>query len=290
MASITQDAVMPAAGSQPKHRLTRGVVFRWAALILLMVWLVAPMIPLFIWSVSFRWFFPDILPSQLSSRAWEYVFSPTSGTLRALWDTTVIAAAVTVISILVGVPAGRALGMHQFRGKRLVELLMLAPTIVPGLAVILGIHVVFIRMGLADTLLGVVLVHLIPTLPYMVLVMAGVFANYQPEFEEQARSLGADPVRTLWYVMIPAILPGVIVGGLFVFLISWSQYILTLLIGGGQVLTLPMLLFNFASSGDNAMTGALSVVFVLPGILIMLFTSRFLTGENAAAGGLGRFQ
>jgi putative spermidine/putrescine transport system permease protein len=264
----------------------RGVL-RWIGVSILLIWLVAPMIPLLIWSISFRWFFPDLLPSQLSGRAWEYVFSPTADVFPALIDTTIIALSVTVISILIGVPAGRALGLHNFAGKRIVELLILAPTIVPGLAVVLGIHVVFIRYGLATTMIGVILVHLIPTLPYMTLVMSGVFANYNPEFEQQARSLGAGPIPTLWYVMIPSILPGVIVGALFTFLISWSQYILTLLIGGGRVVTLPLLLFSFATTGDNAITGALSIVFVLPGILILLLTSRFLTGEDSAVGGIG---
>ena len=267
---------------------TRSLLLRYAAIGFLLLWLVAPMIPLLLWSISFRWYFPSMLPPELSSRAWEYIFSPTSGALQALRDTTIIAVAVTFVSILIGVPAGRALGMYQFAGKRIVELLVLAPTIVPGLAVVMGIQVVFIKVGLANTIIGVILVHLIPTLPYMVLVMAGVFANYQPEFEEQARSLGAGPLKTIWYVMIPAILPGVMVGGLFVFLISWSQYVLTLLFGGGVVLTLPMLLYNFATSGDNAMTGAISLIFIGPGVLILLLTSRYLTGENAAAGGLGK--
>src|SRR5436190_1209916 len=135
----------------------RSLVLRWVVLGCLLLWLVAPMIPLLIWSISFRWFFPSLLPSQLSSRAWEYVFSPTSGALLALRDTTLIALSVTVISILIGIPAGRALGMHQFRGKRLVELLVLAPTIIPGLAVVMGIQVLFIKIGLANTMLGVIL-------------------------------------------------------------------------------------------------------------------------------------
>ncbi|MEO1444180.1 MAG: ABC transporter permease subunit, partial [Chloroflexota bacterium] len=209
-----------------------------------------------------------------------------SGVGQALWDTSLIAVAVTFMSILIGIPAGRALGMHDFRGKRAIELLILAPTIVPGLAVALGIHVAFIRYGLSNTLLGVILVHLIPTLPYMTLVMSGIFANYQPEFEQQARSLGAGPVATLWYVMLPAIMPGVIVGGLFTFLISWSQYILTLIIGGGLVQTLPLLLFNFARN-DNGFAGALSIVYIFPGVLILLLTSRYLTGEDGAVGGIG---
>src|SRR5439155_26670559 len=107
---------------------TRVLVLRWIAIGLLLIWLVAPMIPLLIWSVSVRWFFPSLLPSELSSRAWEYVFSPTSGEPPALRDTTIIAISVTIISVVIGVPVGRALGLHQFWGKRLIELLMLATT------------------------------------------------------------------------------------------------------------------------------------------------------------------
>jgi len=263
-------------------------IFRWMAIGMLVTSILLPILPLFLWSFSFNWFFPDIFPTKWSLRAWTYVFSPTADILQALWDTTVIALATVFFSVIVGIPAGRALGLHVFRGKRFVEFLVLAPTIVPGLAVALGIHVVFIRLGLADTVLGVVFVHLVPVLPYVVLVLAGVFANYDAEFEEQARTLGAGPLRITWYVMLPAILPGVIVAGLFAFLISWSQYVTTLLIGGGQVVTLPLLLFSFAQSGDNAITGALAVVYIVPGLFFLLFTSRYLTGKSQAIGGIGR--
>lgn len=263
-------------------------ILRWVAIGGLVTCLLLPVLPLFLWSFSFNWFFPDIFPTKWSLRAWAYVFSPTADILRALWDTTVIALATVLLSVIVGIPAGRALGLHLFRGKRFVEFLVLAPTIVPGLAVALGVHVVFIRLGLADTMLGVVFVHLVPVLPYVVLVLAGVFANYDTEFEEQARTLGAGPLRIAWYVMLPAILPGVTVAGLFAFLISWSQYVTTLLIGGGQVVTLPLLLFSFAQGGDNAITGALAVVYIVPGLLFLLLTSRYLTGKNQAIGGIGR--
>ncbi len=266
----------------------RQVYIRWVSISLLLTWLVLPMVPLLIWSFSHRWFFPNVLPQEFSLKAWAYVFSSTSGVMASLWDTIVISLGATLLSILVGVPAGRALGQYKFRGKILVELLILAPVIVPGIAVVLGIHVLFIRYGLANTQFGVMLVHLIPTLPYMVLVMSGVFANYDASFEHQARSLGAGPLRTWWYVTLPAILPGVIVGGLFAFLVSWSQYILTLLIGGGRVVTLPLLLFNFATAGRNDITGAISMIYIIPGIIVLLLSARYLTGSNSAVGGFGQ--
>ena len=121
----------------------------------------------------------------------------------------------------------------------------------------------------------------------MTIVMTGVFANYNAEFEEQAHSLGADKIRTFLLVTLPSISPGIITGALFVFLISWSQYILTVLIGGGRVVTLPLLLFSFAQAGDNAVTAALCIIFLLPAILILLVSSKYLSGESGGMGGFG---
>ena len=262
--------------------------FRAVTTLFMITWLVLPLVPLAIWSFSRSWFFPDVLPSAWSLQGWEYALSERSGVIDALWLTIGISVGATVLSVIAGVPAGRALGMYNFRGKQIIELLILAPAIVPGIAVVLGIHVVFIRLGLANSVFGVVLVHLIPTLPYMVLVMSGIFANYDPAYEAQARSLGASAIKTFWYVTVPAILPGVIVGALFAFLVSWSQYILTLLIGGGRVVTLPLLLFTFATSGRNDLTGAIGVIYILPGVLILIITARHLSGRSGAVGGFGQ--
>lgn len=286
--SLEMTSAVPAPAQRRAAGMNGRTILRWVVSVLIFLWLVMPMVPLFIWSFTFRWTFPFPLPQAWSMRAWDYLASPVSQVRESFFTSIIVASVVTFISILIGIPAGRALGLYRFRGKRLVEFLIIAPTIVPGLAVVMGIHVIFIRAQLADTMHGVMLAHLIPTTPYMVLVMAGVFSNYNPEFEEQARSLGANGLKTFWYVTLPAIFPGIVVGGLFAFLISWSQYALTLLIGGGAVVTLPIQLFVFASSGDNAITGALSIVFLLPALVILVLTSKFLTGKNAAVGGFGR--
>ncbi|MEM7112342.1 MAG: ABC transporter permease subunit [Chloroflexota bacterium] len=266
----------------------RRVIIRWTLIAIILLWLILPMIPLLIWSFAFRWPFPNLWPESWSMQAWQHAFSDSSGVLDAIWDSVYIALIVTLLSVIISIPAGRGLGMYNFRGKRVVEFLLLAPTIVPPLAVILGVLVLFIRYGLADTYLGVILVQLSPIMPYVVLVMAGVFSNYNPEFEEQARSLGAGPIRTFWYVTLPAIFPGMMVAGLFAFLISWSQYITVLLIGGGFIKTLPLVLFTLAGTNDTPLTAAVSIIFVLPAVAILLLSSRYVTGEDAAIGGIGR--
>lgn len=260
---------------------------RLTVIIAIITAVLLPLLPLFLWSFSHRWYFPALLPTEWSGRAWRYVLEPRSQVATAVLNSTVVALSVTVLSILIGLPAGRALGLHTFHGKGLVNFLILAPTIMPVQAVAMGIHIAFIRYGLADRLLGVILVHLIPVTPYMVLVLASVFANMNPDYEAQAQSLGAKKGQVFWYITLPAIFPGLVVGSLFAFIISWSQYLLTLLIGGGQVITLPVLLFSFANSGDNPLTAALSLVFIAPALLLLWLMARYLSGQSVVFRGVG---
>lgn len=245
-----------------------------------------PLIPLILHSFAGRWLYPDLVPESWGSRAWEYIARPRSRVLEATGTSLGIAVAVTALSVLVGVPAGRGLAGVRPGRRSALEYLFFAPVIVPALAVALGLHVVFVRWGLADSVAGVVLAHLLPTVPYMVLVMASAFSSANLELENQARTLGAGPIRAFVTVGIPSALPGIATGSLFVFLISWSQYALTLLIGGGRVLTLPLLLFSFASAGDLGLTAALSIVFLAPAVLILAFTARYLSGRSLALAGV----
>lgn len=247
--------------------------------------LVLPILPLVIWSFAHGWRFPDLLPQDWSLKAWAFALSPRSGVLESLAVTTFIATATTLLAALIGVPAGRALALHRFRGKALATLLLLAPTVLPGIAIAFGLHSVFLRAGLAGTLTGVILAHLVPVLPYMALVMAAVFARFDPDLEAQARSLGATPWQTIRHVTLPAILPGLMTAALFAFLVSWSQYLLTLAIGGGRVQTLPLLLFSFASAGRNDIAGAVALIYILPGLVILILTARSVTGRGAALSG-----
>jgi len=270
------------------HQPARSTALRYAALSLFGLALVLPFVAFVLNAISAEWFFPQLWPQTWSLDAWRRIFAAHSRVPEAILNSTVIAIGVTLTSIAIGLPAARALGMYSFRGKRIVEFLVLAPIIVPPLTVGMGLTVNFIRVGLAGTIYGVALVHLVPVLPYVVLTLAGVFANYDVEFEEQARTLGAGPVAVFRHITMPAIFPGIVVAGLFSFLISWSQYILTFLIGGGRIITMPVLLFSSIPGGDNANIAVQSLLFVGPSMLILLLTSRFLSGQAGAVQGFGR--
>lgn len=279
-------AQVSAHDQSARQRVLRAL--HYAAVVLLIFLLLTPLIAFLFNAFSFRWFYPQLFPSELSLRAWESIVAANSKVPEALWNSTILAVAVTFSSVVIGLPAARALGLYKFRGKRIIEFLIISPTIVPGIAVAMGLNINFIRWGLSGNLLGVGLVHLVPVMPYVVLTLAGVFANYDPDFEQQARSLGAGTFRTFWHVTLPAIFPGIVVASLFAYLISWSQYILTFLIGAGQVITMPVLLFSTASGSNNPLIAAMSLVFVAPSILILILTARYLSGKSSAIGGFGQ--
>jgi len=269
--------------SEPR-RLRQPVVRRIAVLVIVAT-ILLPLVPLVIQSFARGYVFPQLVPAEWSTRAWSIVLATDGGTWEALGWSVAVAATVTVLSLLVAVPAGRVLGLRSFRGRRVLEFLVLTPLLVPAVAVGIGLDITFIRLGLSGTFWGVVLVHLIPAAPYAVLILAGVFANYDEDFEVQARTLGAGPVSVFRHVTMPAIMPGLVVAGFFAFIVSWSQYVLTLQIGGGKVLTLPVLLVSTASGGDVAITGALTIVYALPVVVLLVVTSRHLVRAGLGARG-----
>lgn len=232
-----------------------------AIIILLLLMTTLPFIPLVLSAFSFRMPWPDLLPESWSLRAWEYILAPESGTLGAIAASLFIAAAVTLINLVLAIPAADALKRYSFRGRTWIEAIMYAPIVIPAFVSIMGIHMSFIRYGLTETLFGVVLAHLSPSLPYMVRSLMVSFGTLGFEWEEQGRMLGAGRINRFRYIVLPHILPGIIAGSGLSMLVSLSQYLITFLVGGGQVVTVPILLFPFTGGGDPTIAAAYTMVF-----------------------------
>lgn len=257
---------------------------RRVLLVSVLFWTLVPLLALLLWSFSAGWRWPMLLPQAWSSRAWEALAQPGTRALPALLTSLGIALLATLLALGCGVPAALALGRYRIRWRTLIELLIFAPLLVPPLTVAIGLQVVFIRLGLADTLLGVVLVHSLFSLPYVVLLLTNAVARLGVEWEQQARSLGATPWRAFWHVTLPLLWPTLSVAALLAFLVSWSQYALTLLIGGGQIFTLPLLVFAAARGSDPALGAAAALLFIAPTTLFLVVAARNL---RETTGGVG---
>ncbi|TFE27544.1 ABC transporter permease [Cohnella luojiensis] len=231
-----------------------------------------PFIPLLAWSFAQQWRFPDLVPT-VSERAWLYVFSTHSQVKDAIFNSLGLAAVTSLLSQVVAYPAARALGLYVKRWNKTIRLLLIAPILIPGISIAIGVHVLFLHSGLSDQWLGVLLSHLIPAIPYSIYLLYGFYAGYDIGYEKQFRLLGAGRLQTFRLVELPLLRSVLSLSILFSFLISWSQYLFTVFIGGGNLITLPMLLFSTLSSGDYSLMGALCMVFVLPALIIVIFSS-----------------
>ena len=234
-----------------------------------------PLLWLIVQSLARNWRFPALIPPESSWRAWSYLFASTSGISTALLNSLLIALVVTVLAICLALPAARGIALYNFRGKNLVLFALLLPILSPAIATAIGGHALFLRYSLTDSYLSVILAHLIPTVPYCVLTLTGSFLRFDVNLEAQARTLGASVWQVLWFVTLPSIAPGIVVSAVFAFLISWSQYLTTLLIGGGKIVTLPLILVGFQRSSDEAVTSALTLIFLIPTIIFVALTARF---------------
>ncbi len=239
--------------------------------------LAAPLVLFIVYAFSTRWFFPQPLPGEWTAAVFIRAIND-ARVLSGLGISLALATIVSLLSVALGLPAARVLGLRQFRGRQIAWLVLFLPTVMPPLAIGMGLNILFLQIGLAGTFPGVVLVHLIPTLPYVIFIMAGAYARYDENFEFQSLVLGANPARTFLTITLPLIAPSLAVAALFAFLISWSQYLLTLLIGSGRILTLPILLFSSASGGNPVTIAVLSLIFLTPPVLIIAATARQLRG------------
>jgi putative spermidine/putrescine transport system permease protein len=250
----------------------------------LYVSILIPLVPIILWSFSFRWNYPNLLP-EWSTRAWDYVLGQRN-MIDAMITSVELSTAVTILALVLGFSTAKALGTREFKGKRTVELFILLPAIIPVISAVMGIQGIFIRLNLSNSFIGVVLAQLVFSMPYMIMGLSSVFKNYNLEIEQQAYTLGADRTETLIHVTIPAIFPGLVVSCLFTFVVSWSQYLLTIMVGGSVVKTLPTVLFALMGSGDYAVACAISIVFIIPVLILLLLTSKFLTTNGMSAGGI----
>ncbi len=263
-------------------------------LIVLAGFILLPFIPLIIQSFAFRWAWPDLLPSSwwlevredsMMPLAWDYVFSPYSRIWEATINTVFIGSVVTVICLVISLPAARVLARQKFRGKNSFEFFLSLPLIVPEAAIGIALLMVFIKFDLAGSYIGIIIAHLIPTIPYMVRMLTSVYQGLGTDFEEQAMILGASPYQVLCRVTLPMLLPGVVAGALFTFLVSSNIFLLTFFLGQGKIITLPTLLFSKISGGTlDASAAGLTLMVTLPGIILLLLSERFIKEEAFGKG------
>ncbi|MFO8043238.1 MAG: ABC transporter permease subunit [Alkalispirochaeta sp.] len=258
--------------------MRRGQRGPWLVfLVVVLVIFVAPMVVLVINAGAARWTFPDLLPAAASTRGVELLVENRGDIARSLISSTLYSAATVVLAFLLSVLPASVLARYEFRGRFVLEALFLSPVLVPAITYGMGIHFLFIRIGLADTVTGVVLVLTAVAYPYMLRSLIAGFQQIPPEMDACAANLGASLLRRLVVVHIPLLGPAILAGGSVVFLVAFSEYFLVFLIGGGSVASYTGYLFPFLSGGDRTLGSVLTLLFVVVPLVLFLLLDRTLS-------------
>ncbi len=242
----------------------------------------------------------------LTTRHYERFIFDTAGIFHdALWATLRIGLVTTIVSLLIGYPLAHWMArMHSRLGHSLVLMAVIAP-LLTGIVVrtfawmtILQdkgvINTLLIQWGLIQKPLPlmynefgtvVALVHIY--VPFMVLTLIGVIGRIDERLEQAARSLGASRIRAFIEVTLPLSLPGILAGSLLVFALSISAYVTPSLMGGTDVLTLPMLIAQQVGTSFNPnFAGALGVILLAVCLVIVIAYNSILarmSGEKGLA-------
>jgi multiple sugar transport system permease protein len=248
-------------------------LFLLAGVTALVLWVLVPIYLVGLGAIGgrpavFQW--PKTLWPASASFDAIWTFLQVDGVAKALVNSLIAAGLTVIFSIALGAPAGYALARYTFRGANAFRLLVLLTRAFPLAILALPLTVIFIRVGLYDTPLGVALVHTALALPFAALVTSSLFVGIPRELEEAAWVFGCTPVQAFFKVVLPLALPGVAAVAIFAFVISWNEvfaasvltvrertltaYLLAVLsesplhfrFAGGFLLILPSVLFIFA--------------------------------------------
>jgi putative spermidine/putrescine transport system permease protein len=210
---------------------------------------------------SLRWY-----GEVLGSRDLQQAF------LRSLYASLIC----TAIAIPAGTLAAIALARHRFRFGGAIELYLLLPLTAPLIASGLGLMAIYGEARLLGSLWPVGVALCVINLPFMIWAVTASVNALDPDLENAARNCGAPPLQTFLFVTLPAVAPGVIAGGLLMFILAFNEFLVSLLLTDARTVTLPVLIYNSIRSIITPDLAAVSVVYIAVAGLAIAAIDRFV--------------
>jgi putative spermidine/putrescine transport system permease protein len=187
--------------------------------------------------------------------------------------------AVVALSGLIGVPAAYAMARREFPGKKLVMLLFLLPMLVPPITYGIPLATVLYKSGLGGTMWGVILANLVPTVPFVILVMIPFIEQIDPKIESAARVFGANTRQLFWHALLPLLMPGMLAALLLVLVRTIAMFELTFLTAGPTSQTLVVALYYAVfAAGVRAVQSidAMAVIYMAVTVIWLIIALRYV--------------
>ena len=263
--------------------------YRWlATLLAVLVYAYLVMPSLIVIPISFSgagdMSFP---PKSFSLRLYQEFFT-TSTWMAPVLQSLKVASITCVLVVLAAVPAAYGLVRFEFPGKKLVMLLMMSPVLVPVIVLALGMYLYFSRLAATGTTLGLVLGHSVYVIPFVIVTIAAGIRQIDPAIEFAATMMGASRTTLFFRVVLPQIVPSIVAGALFAFLISFDEVVISWFLSSAQTTTLPVRMYSSIQWGVSPVIAAVSTLLTALSFIVCLITvalqpSKAREGEASGA-------
>jgi putative spermidine/putrescine transport system permease protein len=249
----------------------------WGLVGLFLVSLFALIATVVLDSFATTWFgswLPDAYTNHWYGDAWaEFDLA------NVLLVTAQVALAVVVVSALIGVPAAYALARRNFPGKRIVTVLFLLPILIPPITYGIPLATVLYKVQLAGSLFGVIVANLVPTVPFVVLVMIPFIEQIDPKIEAAARMCGAGTLTIFVRIVGPLMVPGILAAAVLVLVRTVGMFELTFLTSGPTSSTIVVVLYSAVfGAGIRAPqeVDAMAVLYTASMLVLLITALRFV--------------
>jgi multiple sugar transport system permease protein len=224
---------------------------------------------------------PTYAPHQLSFDSYERLWTYQQGLPTYLFNSLGTALLAIAITLALTVPAAYALARFPIPGKEVIFVILLLALIIPYQALLTPMFLMFAKLGLTNSLLGLAIVHTAIQLPFSLYILRNSFNAVPPELEEAAIVDGASSVQALRWVFIPSTVPAIVTVALFSFIMSWNEFLGALvMMSRSSKFTLPLILATSRTETslggtDWGMLQAGITISILPCVLVYLLLQRY---------------
>lgn len=205
--------------------------------------------------------------------------------VRFFINSYVIAIAVTILTLFVGILAGFAFSRYNFPLKKSLNVVIVSVQAVPPITLLIPYFGLMVTLKLYNTYQGLILTYMVFTIPYAIIMLTGYFNTLPRELDEAVKVDGAGSWTALWRVLVPISVPGLVSVGVYTFMIAWNEFLFALTLTRTENMrTVPIgiqLLMGQHSYEWNEMM-AMSVMGCLPVLLLFLFFQRYFIGGMTA--------
>jgi multiple sugar transport system permease protein len=193
-------------------------------------------------------------------------------------NSMIVGLATTIIAVTVGSLAAYAFARFEFRGRNTIQVLMLIPQIIPPVAIIIPLFVLFRTLNLTDKLGTLVFSYLSFAIPIAVWILIGFFRDVPRDLEEAALIDGATHWQALWKVLYPLVTPGLAAAAILIFIGCWNEFLYAVILTGRDSKTVPVAIASFISNKDIhwGRIAAAGTVMLLPVTAFALSVQRYL--------------